>query len=1106
MEVEIWGPWFIPFFDRPVRWEVYLALVAYFTGWAVLVLRRRPDFAALKGRRLALFLILLVLTVPLNNFLLLCVRSPELLPLPYLPAQPVPPTLPLLGFLPLAVAAAWMGVGPAAALGLLAGVLRAGTISHNLLEPFGLAFEAALIAYLLRQDYRGLLASVFRRPVIALPIAALVTWPLNLFSTYLFTYRPGGGVAALDYAWTFQQFVLALGLLEGLFHGLILQAVYLIGGRRAQPVAAAFRPPPYARSLSRRFLFSLLPLFLLLIVVLIYAVSRTAVSIATQQAVDALIRDASNGADRIASFIATGSSLSRQFATDRVIWEGEENLCLDRLRRDQQMLPYFTRLTAYDSSKNVLCTYPEGSGEETALAFDEEELFDVVWETGGTIATPVYQGVNGTIYMSFLSPLEDPRTGERHGVLVGRVNLLLNPPLSEALNGLQETMGQGEGFIVNAEGQIIAHPDPDHLFRSWAVDQSRPPIATWSDGRGWVREGRHSLTNARQLVCQVAVEGHPWSVVIVLPYEVILGLAVRIAGPLLGLLLLLSGLTSLVLLTITRQLTRPLNLLADAAGRIAAGDLEHPIRVQGEDEVACLGNALEKMRASLKARLDDLSLLLRVSQAVSASLDLTRGLPPILEGALQATGARVARIVLLSTAGQPQWAVGRGERTEGIGALDRALAWSVRNADGPIRVENPAQMRDLLPADAPAVGIQAAAAFPVRSQRRTVGVMWVGYTEPHRFDPSEVDLLATLAGQTAVLVENARLFQMAEGGRRRLSAILSSTRDAILVTDRQDRLLLINPAAEQVLDLKADEVVGKKVDEVPLEERLAHVLTAPIEEGGSLAVEVPLPNGRVYYASAATVLSAAGEAGGRVVVLRDITHFKKLDELKSEFVATVSHDLRAPLTFIRGYASMLPMAGELSEKQQEYVDKILNGIEQMSRLVEDLLNLGRIEAGVGLEKKPCHLGALIVEAVDGLRARATAKGITLRLESSEPAPVIRGDATLLRQAIANLVDNAIKYTPPGGLVTVGLRTTKQEALISVTDTGIGIAPEDQVRLFEKFYRVRRRETGGIEGTGLGLAIVKSVVERHGGRVWVKSAPHEGSTFTIALPLHPPEEK
>ncbi|HIE39747.1 MAG TPA: HAMP domain-containing protein, partial [Anaerolineae bacterium] len=996
---------------------------------------------------------------------------------------------------------------PTAVLGLLAGILRAGTITHNLLEPFALAFQAALVAYLLRQEYRGRLAWLFRQPLVALPVAVTLLQPMVLLSTFVPAYRPEGALAALDYAFTQLLVTAQLGLTESAFYGLFFQLIYLVAPQ-ARPVVVARRPPPYGRTLNRRLQSLFIPLFTLMIAVLVYAVGATAIDIATGQAVDAMLRDATNGAEGMWQFISTGQSLIRQFAGEPELWSGDEEVCRARLQSSLQMLPYFSRLTAYDGEGEVLCTYPEPTPGETGPTPEEDELLEVVRETGGLQATRVHRGPDGRVILSFLSPLEKPGGGERHGVLVGRVEIDLNPLLEQVLTGLQWTMRRGEGFVVDVEGRIVVHPDPVRLLEPWELDQSRLPLETLPEGRGWVRESRDSRTNARQLACYVAVEGYPWAVVVLLPHEVVLGLATRIAAPLLLLLTALTGAVGVVIPLATSQLTRPLNLLARAAERIAQGDLEQPIRVAGDDEMAQVGKAFEKMRVGLKGRLEDLSLLLQVAQEVSATLDIAQGGPRILEGALQATGALVSRIVLLSATGDPQVVIGRGETVQGLGTLDRALALAARDVDHPLLIENLRRARTLAESGPLPEEIQAVVALPVHSKGRPVAVMWAGFSDPVRFEPSEVDLLSTLASQTAVLVENARLFQVAEGGRRRLAAILSSTGDAILVTDRDDRLLLVNPAAERALGLRADELVGRRVEETVLEPDLARILIEPLGRAGSLVEEVPLPGGRTFYASAATILSADGENIGRVVVMRDITHFKELDEMKSEFVATVSHDLRAPLTFMRGYATMLPMVGELNEKQREYLDKILVGIEKMGALIEDLLNLGRIEAGVGLEEKPCHLGAIVVEAVDGMRARAAARGLVLRLEPAEPAPIILGDATLLRQAVANLVDNAIKYTPSGGSVTVGLKAVGREVLITVADTGLGIAPEDQVRLFEKFYRIRRRDADEIQGSGLGLAIVKSIVERHGGRVWVESALNQGSTFTIALPIRtpPPEEE
>jgi signal transduction histidine kinase len=224
--------------------------------------------------------------------------------------------------------------------------------------------------------------------------------------------------------------------------------------------------------------------------------------------------------------------------------------------------------------------------------------------------------------------------------------------------------------------------------------------------------------------------------------------------------------------------------------------------------------------------------------------------------------------------------------------------------------------------------------------------------------------------------------------------------------------------------------------------------------------------------------------------------------MKSDFVHTVSHDLRSPLTYMRGYTSMIHLAGPLNEKQQGFVDRILSGIEQMTELIDDLLDIGRIEAGVGIQIEGCSLPIIVQAVVDDLGMRALENEVELVADLPTDLPPTQGDSTLIRQAIKNLVENAIKYTPGPGRVEVCLHAEPQSLVVSVHDNGIGIAPENQHRLFEKFYRIRRRDTVHIRGTGLGLAIVKSIAELHGGRVWVESRLDEGSTFYLALPLLP----
>jgi signal transduction histidine kinase len=271
-----------------------------------------------------------------------------------------------------------------------------------------------------------------------------------------------------------------------------------------------------------------------------------------------------------------------------------------------------------------------------------------------------------------------------------------------------------------------------------------------------------------------------------------------------------------------------------------------------------------------------------------------------------------------------------------------------------------------------------------------------------------------------------------------------------------------------------------------------------------LTVEVTLPGGRVYLATASPMV-ADDRPVGRVCILRDVTHFKELDTMKTEFVNTVSHDLRSPLTLMRGYATMLEMVGTLNEQQQSYVKKIIFGVENMARLVNTLLDLGRVEAGVGLQLEIAPLANIIEQVTGPLQLLAAQKNIELSVSIPKNAqPLIETDKALFQQAVYNLVENAIKYTPDGGHVVVRLQVSSDSMLLEVQDDGIGVDPADQPRLFEKFYRGGQREAREQRGSGLGLAIVKSIVEHHGGRVWLESQLGKGSTFFLQAPLRQPK--
>ncbi len=1081
-----------PSIQFPVRLEGWIVLGFYLLLVVIILLAQWRSFTALTRRQWMLFGVLALATLVLSNVVLWQFTAPAFQPVPNRPQEAPVPLTPLLSAVPLLLAAGWLGIGPTVVLSALSGFIQAIFQSGEITQRFEVIAFGYAASLLIRQNYYGRLSALLRRPIIAGPVAALLSWPVMLLSFY--SYTPGSALAALNYAWTLFLAGLLPTLAEGFIGGAIADIIHARWPQwimsRAKPIA-----PPWSRTLTRRMVWAFITFTAVLIIALVYAVSATALAEAKRQSIAQMARDALSAAREVPSFFQTGQGLIGEFASDDQIRSPERALRQQRLSADLRTGPFFDQLLLFDMSGRLIDAYPPG--EAQPATFEEHDLISRTLQTHAPQMSSVF-ALEKQSLISFVAAVTDPANGQSTGVLLGRTRLQLNPLIVRLRDGLQNTLGAGVGYLVDENYRIVVHRDADQVLTPWSLDATlRPTLVT--DDKGAAYEDRFPDGTPRLLFVQPA-EGTNWLAVIELPVINVLQLAVQISTPLLIILLIVALVAAVGLALLTRAVTRPVQDLSHAAERIAQGQLDRPVTSSGEDEVGRLGTAFEQMRLSLKARVDDLSLLLRVSQTVSASLDLERGVPPLLAGAMQASPARVARLVLLSDHVAPEQVLTSEEGTQTLTALDKALATLAAPSETPILIDNVARARSRAMLDPNLIGpgIKAIAVLSVRRQARPIGVMWLGYAEPHMFSESEVNVLGTLAGQAAVLIENSRLFRAAEGGRRRLQAVLTSTSDAVIVTDKDNRVLLCNPATEVAFRLEKDASIGQLVTDIWPDMAMTRLFD-PNGSGSTRTEEILLPDGRTMYGSASAIISGDGQTIGRVAVLRDITHLKELDQMKSEFVATVSHDLRAPLTYMRGYATMLPMVGSLTPKQQDYVEKVMAGIEQMTELIDDLLDLGRIEAGVGMVKENCSLGDIARIVVESMSGQALAHGLTLSIGKLTER-MIHGDQGLLRHAITNLVDNAIKYTPSGGGITLSVEEREGAMAVSVKDSGIGIAPADQVRLFERFYRVKRRETIDIKGTGLGLAIVKSIAEWHKGRVWVESQLGEGSTFYILIPI------
>ena len=418
-------------------------------------------------------------------------------------------------------------------------------------------------------------------------------------------------------------------------------------------------------------------------------------------------------------------------------------------------------------------------------------------------------------------------------------------------------------------------------------------------------------------------------------------------------------------------------------------------------------------------------------------------------------------------------------------------------------------------------GIISAAYIPIISKKKTVlGTLAVGSRKRRKFSTEKINLLQTFGSQLGMALENAQLYDQVHRGKAYIENLVENAADIILSTDLEDRILTWNRGAEITLGYSKEEVIGKHLSTLLPPQRLHELaeMRAKVELDGALRdveVESNKKDGTPIFLSLS--VSSIADGDGRIVgflrVAKDITEkrryeqrLKELDKLKSDFVSNVSHELRTPLTAIKGSVdNMLDgLTGELNEKQSRYLTRIKSNADRLARLINDLLDLSRIEAGIKLNRMNLSLPTVVKEVVESLGSVAAEKLINLEIKTADNDLTAWADPDRVAEVLTNLLGNAIKFSPTGGNVTVSLaRSGNNWVKVSITDAGTGIRPEEANRIFDKFYQVSHPEQPKATGTGLGLPIAKALVEMHGGRIWLESQVGHGSVFSFTLPAEQP---
>jgi len=501
--------------------------------------------------------------------------------------------------------------------------------------------------------------------------------------------------------------------------------------------------------------------------------------------------------------------------------------------------------------------------------------------------------------------------------------------------------------------------------------------------------------------------------------------------------------------------------------------------------------------ASLEKRISEMEVLLAVGRDVTGTLDLDHVLKNVVEAAVKLTHAEEGSLLLLDEETDELYMRASHNFEDGFARAFRlpvtdTFAGEVIESGEALVLSNEEGQKIKT-----AYLVQALIYVPLKVDEKVIGVLGVDNRQ-HRLPFTERDLLliSILADYAAIAIENARLYRSSENQRSKFEAVLSNMDDALMIINEEGTIQLVNEAMCNALGFSSAELLGKTAEEmIPYADFMALFALSeqPQNKKTVHCREISLNDERTFNAQYTKVADV-----GAVITMQDISHLKELNRLKDNFVHTVSHDLRSPLTAVLGYAELLERVGTLNEQQKEFVRRIHSSVEDITDLINDLLDLGKIEAGFDTRRENIRLDKILRNTLESIKVQTREKHHILDVSIDPNLPTVRGNPVRIRQMFDNLIGNAVKYTPAGKKVSVELLSEENQVIFKVADEGQGIPPQDQPHIFEKFYRASNISSDAA-GTGLGLAIVKTIVESHNGRIWVESKVDEGSTFFVVLP-------
>ena len=754
-------------------------------------------------------------------------------------------------------------------------------------------------------------------------------------------------------------------------------------------------------------------------------------------------------------------------------------------------IPFFQQLVLLDSQGRILSAIPSPQ-DNSPTSLGTEDLARVRYIVSGQ-TSQIYvvpsADSNTSGLVSFMYAVQQGQQGLQ-GILLGRTDLTSNlqvKPIVDALNSLSSF--KGVGIILDEYHRIIYSSIPTNILAEYSTGQ----LALDNIAFALDKNGKMSLIYA------FVIPGQQWMGVLSIPRSQI-NLATFLAEiPFIIIFLALAAAFILLYIFFFRRFEEPIKSLVDKAGQIAAGKSQVTFGVNSNHQIRELDHSLETMRKNLNERIDQLSLLNQIDLKIDPQADVGTAIKPFLEAALH-FDADATRLILLPGINLKPGQSGKlifqeGATAELYSYLDEQILEYIRNQNLLI-LPDTTRIRQLkfMPGFLQP-GALVAVPITLKNSER-VGLLEVLFDKPRNFSKAEIQYYSDLLDKLVHFLESASKRNKETSQGTALEKLFAAFPDPVLFVQKGGKVSFHNQAISGIVEFCKESKEGYTLSNPELLNLLD--LATP---DFPIPKEIKTKTGETFIV---TVLPESGEIPetGKVFLFKNITPEKEKLGLQSDFILVVSHDLRSPLTLVRGYVNMLEMVGSLNDQQKSFIGKISNSIDHMNKLASNLLDLERFETGSGVRFEEINPGDITEGIITALKPQADQKNIHLnKTGDSSNITAIDADPVLLNQGIYNLVENAIKFTPVGGKVTLEIRLEEPNITFVVRDTGVGIAPIDLASIFQKAYRPSQREPDQPRGSGLGLAIVKSIAERHHGMVWVESQLGKGCSFFFQIPIH-----